>query len=224
MIGIIVAMDKELALLRPVVSNPIKSTVEGLDVLTGKIGTSDVVIAKCGIGKVNAALGTDTVIRHFKPSIVINTGVAGGTGRGARILDVVVASGIAYHDVWCGPGTEPGQAAGCPRIFTPLPQLLALPALSEVRHGLIASGDIFVSHEDDLRRILHLWPDAIAVDMESAAMAQTCHRHGVPFLCLRVISDTPGAADNISQYENFWTDAPLETFRILTSVIDQLAR
>lgn len=213
-IAVIVAMDKELALLLPLMADTSVVTVNGFDFHTGTIAGHDIIAAKCGIGKVNAAVGTLTLIENFHPALVVNTGVAGGTGataEPARVLDVVLADRIAYHDVWCGPGTERGQAAGCPRFFEcPLPQ--SLRKQLNVREGLIASGDIFVDRVPDLHRILSLYPDALAVDMESAAIAQVCHLKGVPFVCMRVVSDTPGEGGNAAAYESFWTDAPARTF------------
>jgi len=81
-----------------------------------------------------------------------------------------------------------------------------------VKEGLLASGDIFVDNPDDLRRILDLYPDAKAVDMESAAIAQVCYIKNVPFVCIRVVSDTPGDGGNAAAYENFWQAAPERTF------------
>ena len=81
-----------------------------------------------------------------------------------------------------------------------------------VKEGLLASGDIFVDNPDDLRRILALYPDAKAVDMESAAIAQVCYIKNVPFVCIRVVSDTPGDGGNAAAYESFWTAAPERTF------------
>lgn len=219
-IAIIVAMGKELALLLPLIENKSAVSVNGYEFHLGRLRGAEVVVMQCGIGKVNAAVGTLTLIENFHPSLVINTGVAGGTGA-SSILDVVIADRIAYHDMWCGPGTVPGQAAGCPVTFDcPVPDdVLDIPG---VKRGLIASGDIFVSRPEEVRRILGLYPDAVAVDMESAAIAQVCHIKCVPFVCIRVISDTPGAADNISQYEDFWDDAPQHTFGVLHEVIERV--
>lgn len=154
---------------------------------------------------------------------MINTGVAGGTGIGARCGDVVAGARVAYHDVWCGPGTNPGEADGCPLFFTPPAPVLGLPALDGVRKGLIASGDIFISKKSEVDTILAMYPDAIAVDMESAPLAQTCFRRGVDFLSVRVVSDTPGSSDdNVGQYENFWERAPRETFGIVTRLLAEL--
>lgn len=223
-IGIIVAMDKELALLRPHIENESTVDANGFTFHCGTMGGRDVVVAKCGIGKVNAAIGALTLIDTFHPAMVVNTGVAGGTGAGnppAHIMDIVLASEIAYHDVWCGPGTERGQAAGYPaRFVCSLPQEIRT-ALG-AREGLLASGDIFVDDPADLQRILALYPDAIAVDMESAAIAQVCTLKDVPFVCLRVLSDTPGDGGNMAAYNNFWTDAPTRTFESVTRLLEML--
>ena len=213
-IGIIVAMDKELALLLPLMADVSEISVNGFAFHTGKLAGHDIVACKCGIGKVNAAVGALTLIENFHPMMIINTGVAGGTGatsEPARVLDVVLASEIAYHDVWCGPGTVKGEAAGCPARFTcPLPEDIRRQL--SVKEGLLASGDIFVDNPDDLRRILDLYPDAKAVDMEAAALAQVCYIKNVPFVCIRVVSDTPGDGGNAAAYENFWQAAPERTF------------
>ena len=221
-IGIIVAMDKELNLLLPLLSNASRTTINDTIFHTGTLDNRQVVILKSGIGKVNAAVATLTLIENFHVSFVINTGVAGGTGQGTNILDVVIGDRVAYHDVWCGPGTTDGQAAGCPAFFEAPFSAATLDSIPGTRHGLIASGDIFVSRPEDISRILSLDPDAIAVDMESAAIAQVCHLKNVPFLAVRVVSDTPGQADNISQYENFWDDAPREAFTVLRQILNIL--
>ena len=66
------------------------------------------------------------------------------------------------------------------------------------------------------------FPETLAVDMESAAIAQVCVMKCVPFNILRVVSDTPGQEENISQYANFWTDAPRETFMALCAILKAL--
>lgn len=221
-IGIIVAMDKELKLLLGAVEDCSTATVNGFTFYSGAMDGRRVVAMKCGIGKVNAAIGTLTLIENFHPQVVINSGVAGGTGRGAGVLDLVIASEIAYHDVWCGPGTEWGEAAGCPRLFPCPIDAEKMAGQLGAKAGLIASGDIFVSREEDVRRILELYPQAMAVDMESAAIAQTCFLKGTPMIAMRVVSDTPDQADNISQYENFWSDAPEHAFEAVSRLVASL--
>lgn len=216
-IAIIVAMSKEFNLLLPLMSDHRTTAINDITYHTGTIAGREVVAVRSGIGKVNAAVSTLTLIDTFHPSLIINTGVAGGTGP-ADVLDVVIPEHIGYHDVWCGPDTIPGQAAGCPPTFDcPLPA--GLVAQLGVRRGTLASGDVFVDQPAQVEHILHLYPDAMAVDMESGAIAQICHMKGVPFVAIRVISDTPGKADNFAQYVNFWDDAPERTFATLTDLL-----
>ena len=217
-------MDKELSLLLPLMADVSEITMNGFTFHTGALAGHDIVACKCGIGKVNAAVGALTLIENFHPMMIVNTGVAGGTGATAdpaRVLDVVLASEIAYHDVWCGPGTVPGEAAGCPaRFVCPLPAEIR--SQLNVKEGLLASGDIFVDNPDDLHRILALYPDAKAVDMESAAIAQVCYIKNVPSVCIRVVSDTPGDGGNAAAYESFWTAAPERTFDEVEKLIGLL--
>lgn len=223
-ICIIAAMKKEVDLLLLQMKDYAERKVSDFTVYEGRIGDKDVTVAQCGIGKVNAALRTMAVISACRPDLIINSGVAGGIDASMHIADVLVADRVAYHDVWCGPGTEWGEAAGCPPYFEADQAVAALSCFDrrEIKRGLIASGDIFVSRVEEVERIKALYPDVMAVDMESGAIAQTCHMKGVRFFCFRVISDTPGAYDNISQYCNFWTDAPTHTFELLTTIIDRL--
>lgn len=223
-IGIIVAMEKELNLLLPLVHDVSEVILNDFRFHCGTINGHEIIAMQCGIGKVNAAVGTLTLIENFHPALIINTGVAGGTGH-ASILDVVIGEEIAYHDCWCGPGTEWGAASGVPAKFRSVEALVELPLFSgnpRVKKGLIASGDIFVSKKEEVDHVLSLYPDALAVDMESAAIAQVCYIKSVPVFIMRVISDTPGGADNIAQYENFWSDAPNATFRLLKELINTL--
>lgn len=227
-IGIIVAMRKELDLLLPLLEGDQKvDSANSYKFYCGKIGSHEVVAMQCGIGKVNAAMGTLTLIERYAPELVINTGVAGGTDASMHVLDLLVAEAVSYHDVWCGPETEYGAAAGlgvymktyapvveeCRRLFADD---------KSVRFGLLSSGDRFIVSEDEVKAIKSHFPEALGADMESGAIAQVCLLRGVPFNVLRVISDTPGQEENISQYENFWSDAPKETFLALCELLKNL--
>ena len=200
-IGIIVAMRKELALLLPLLSNPSSESHDGLEFHTGTIGSNQVIAMQCGIAKVNAAIGTVTLINHYAPSLIINSGVAGGTDKSVNVMDIVVGSRVAYHDVWCGPESTYGAVQGLPLYYEADKHALQL-SIEQVK--------IIKSH----------FPDALAVDMESGAIAQVCELRNVPFMSMRVISDSPGAShDNTKQYNDFWDDAPAATFNVLHNLL-----
>ena len=224
-IAILAAMDKEMALLEHIIEDPRPAEAEGVKSVIGRIGEHEVLLARCGIGKVNAALNTYRVIRTFAPELVINSGVAGGAG-GVENGTLLVAGEVAYHDVWCGPGTTPGTADGFDLFFHSSPRVLKVaheyisdPAPS---FGLIATGDMFISKAEEIQRIHEIFPDAVAVDMESAAIAQTCTAEGVEFSIIRVVSDTPGEGENISQYKDFWGIAPQTTFKAVQTILKHL--
>lgn len=223
-IGIIVAMRKELDLLLPLLRNSEASKMGGFEFYRGRMGNHDVMVMQCGIGKVNAAMGTLMLVNNFAPDFVINSGVAGGADLSVKVMDVVAGAQVAYHDVWCGPESEVGQVQGLPRYFDGAERLLNLiPDRDGIHKGLICSGDQFIDTMDEVKRIKGLFPGALAVDMESGAIAQVCYLNNVPMLALRVISDSPGAShDNTQQYMDFWSDAPQETFMLLKEIINNL--
>jgi adenosylhomocysteine nucleosidase len=223
-IGIIVAMRKELDLLLPLLQDSEESRMSGFEFHRGKVGRHDVMVMQCGIGKVNAAMGALMLVNNFSPNYVINTGVAGGADKSVNVMDMVAGSRVAYHDVWCGPESELGQVQGLPLYFEGAERLLELlPERDDIHKGLICSGDQFIDTMEQVERIKGIFPDALAVDMESGAIAQVCYLNKVPFLALRVISDSPGAGhDNTRQYLDFWNDAPQETFLQLQDMINKL--
>lgn len=225
---ILAAMGKELDLILHQMAGYKKTEEQGATAYTGRIGDCDVVLAQCGIGKVNAALRAQRLIAVFRPDLMINSGVAGGLDESVKIGSVLVPDAIAYHDVWCGPGTIPGQADGCPEKFIPdarcidILKGIAAEGADNIHFGLIASGDIFISKPEEVSRIKSVFPEALGCDMESAAIAQACHYEGVPFIVVRVMSDMPGGGENISEYQNFWAEAPERTFHVLHRLIDSL--
>ena len=221
-LGIIVAMGSELKMLLAEMSSVTEETANGTTYYTGNIGSRDIVAMQCGIGKVNAAVGALTLIERYSPEAIINTGIAGGTGGGADILDVVVGTEVGYHDVWCGPGNAPGQVQGLPERFAGATAMFGITQDTPgVKLGLIASGDRFVSTPEELAALLATQPRAIACDMESGAIAQVCHLKQIPFLAIRVVSDTPGAENHLDQYLDFWNVAPSRTFGILRQLLSR---
>ena len=149
------------------------------------------------IGKVNAAAGTVELIRNFQPDCIISTGVAGGIDSELNVMDVVVSRNIVYHDVWCGEGNAYGQVQGFPTFFRGDDTLyncaLSLDTRNADSRRTDLHGDKFITDRTELNAIKQNFPEGLAVDMESAAIAQVCHLYRVPFISFRIISDTPGA-------------------------------
>ena len=212
-IGIIVAMDKELRQLQTLFND------------------GNVLVQKCGIGKVNAALGAQRMINEFHPDAIISSGCAGGNGDDVNVQDVVVSKELTYHDVYCGTAidnsTQYGQVQGLPARYQADPTLLdkALslqPSDIALHPGLIVTGDWFVDSKEKMREIIGHFPDARAVDMESCAIAQTCYINHVPFISFRVISDIPLRDTDASQYHNFWDTIADHSFQVTRTFVESL--
>lgn len=212
-VGIIVAMDKELKQLQDVFKN------------------SDVLVQKCGIGKVNAALGAQRMINEFRPDCIISSGCAGGNGDDINVQDIIVSKELCYHDVYCGKAIDDttvyGQVQGLPVRFQADPELLrkALsihPSDISLHQGLIVTGDWFVDSKDKMHEIISHFPEAKAVDMESCAIAQTCYINKVPFISFRVISDIPLRDTDASQYHNFWDTVAEHSFQTTRAFVESL--
>lgn len=212
-IGIIVAMDKELHQLQQL------------------FNSDDVLVQKCGIGKVNAALGAQRMINEFHPDCIISSGCAGGNGDDINIQDVVVSAELCYHDVYCGTAIDNttiyGQVQGLPARYPADPYLLRKSSELkveglEIHSGLIVTGDWFVDSREKMREIIEHFPDAKAVDMESCAIAQTCYINKVPFISFRVISDLPLRDTDASQYHNFWDTIAEHSFQVTRTFVESL--
>ena len=116
-IGIIVAMGKELALLKPFLKSPTIETVKGLNFIKGEVANNLVLALQCGIGRVNAAIGKMTMIFQYFPYMIINTCVAGGADKSINVMDIVVGERVSYHDVCYDPECKMGVVQGLPNYF-----------------------------------------------------------------------------------------------------------
>jgi adenosylhomocysteine nucleosidase len=197
----------------------------------GRLGNNEIVLWQCGIGKVNAAVGTMRLVGQHSPDAIISTGLAGGIDEKMQVMDVLAASQSVYHDVDCGVGLgcRLGQVQGLPARYDADERLLAhasevpLAAGERLLTGLICTGDQFITDRGRLDVIKQNFPDGLACDMESAAIAQTCHLLGVPFLSLRVISDTPGRTDNHQkQWDDFLASMCDMSFRFVKHYLETM--
>lgn len=194
---------------------------------------SRIIVEKCGIGKVNAAIGASEMIRKHRPNVIISSGCAGGNGNDINVQDVVVGKEVSYHDVYCGTAIDNttiyGQVQGMPARYQADAMLLEKArSLSlttshiSLHEGLIVTGDWFVDSKEKMRSIIEKFPEAKAVDMESAAIAQTCHIYKVPFISFRVISDIPLRDTDASMYHDFWATIAENSFQVTKSFIESL--
>ena len=194
--------------------------------LVGTLGENKVVLLQCGIGKTNAASGVTNLIITFHPDYVISTGAAGGIDAKLKVMDVVIGSQVCYHDVNCGDNCDPGQVQGLPRLFKGDERLIEIAKSLKtdvcIVPGLICTGDQFITNREELNVIKGKYPEGLAVDMESAAIAQVCLLWNVPMLSFRIVSDTPGVKEHFDQYLNFWDTMADKSFAVTREFISKI--
>lgn len=211
-----------------------------LDGDCGQLGGNEIVLWQCGIGKVNAAVGTMRLIQMHHPDAIVSTGLAGGIDPKVQVMDIFAAAECVYHDVDCGgiSGSDEvcplGQVQGLPARYEADTRLLAHALATAkqpldgttapvLRTGLICTGDQFITDRERQSVIKSNFPDGLACDMESAAIAQTCYLEHIPFLSLRVISDTPGNTDDHQQqWDSFLASMCDRSFRFIKAFLETL--
>ncbi len=197
MIGIIGAMPTEVDALRAAMTGTEELECGISRITSGLLCGKRVAVARCGIGKVHAAMCAQALILAEKPTLLLNIGVAGALTGEADIADCVVPSSAVQHDMDTSPLGDPvGMISGIGLVYLPCDpmaqeKLKAAAAKAGVRvfTGRIATGDRFVESPDEKRR-LHSLFGADACDMEGAAVAQAAYEMGIPFAMYRCVSDT----------------------------------
>ena len=225
-IGVLTAMSVEYRQVAAMLQDAETVKSGPQEFLVGSLGESKVVLLQCGIGKTNAATGVTNLIMTFHPDCVISTGVAGGIDTRLDVMDVVIGKEVCYHDVYCGDDCDPGQVQGLPRLFKGDERLVELASTLKtdvhIVSGLICSGDQFITNRDELDIIKGKYPQGLAVDMESGAIAQVCHLWSIPFLSFRIISDTPGVKAHFKQYLNFWDTMADKSFAVTKEFLSKI--
>jgi len=200
-IGIIGAMDAEVnGLIRKLDEHKIDS-VGGMEFHTGRLLGREVVIARCGVGKVFAAMCCEAMIIRYAPSLIVNTGVAGALDKNLRRADIVVAEKLCQHDMDTSAlGDAKGLISGINKVYFESDggaiDALMLSGYElgiTVKRGVVATGDKFVTSDEDRERIVSQF-GASACEMEGGAIAHTAFVNNTPFVVIRAISD--GADDD----------------------------
>ena len=202
-IGILSAMDNEIALLLEHADIDHVDRIGGIDYHVGTLNGQNVVICRSGIGKIYASAGLSAMVNRYPISKVIFTGIAGGVGDETKVLDEVIATKVVQHDygIYTNEGFEwtdgnTGEEVGKDGFFYCDPNLVelaydaAVQVLGEghVFKGTIATGDQFIASEDYVEYLQNSF-DAIACEMEGASVAAVCELYNTPFVVVRAMSD-----------------------------------
>ncbi len=230
-IGVIAAMEEELQALRERLEQQKDTQYGQFHYYTGRLCEHDVALLLCGIGKVNAAVGATLLIDKFGPDYVINTGVAGGFPPDKlNIGDIVISTDVRHHDADATIfNYEYGQIPRMPAAYQADDRLrkLACRALPEtatikVVEGQILSGDSFIHHQKQISEIQEKFPSIMAVEMEGAAIAQSCYLFNIPFVIIRSISDLVFVDESHNMYKNSVTTAAENSVALLINLLTQL--
>lgn len=221
--GIIVAMEKEIVHFKEVFKCTKEHNICNITFYEGIYLDNRIVFTKAGIGKVNAAVATTLLIEHFSPSLVINTGIAGGYNQELKPLDIVVADKVFYSDVDM---TSPiagsykyGQIEGLPDGFETSYRLLN--NVDDCKIGSILTGDQFVDNYEKCNFLVKQYfndQNVLAFDMESGSIAQICTLNKVDYIIMRAISDIIGSTNEFD-YLSFSTKAVEKVSRKILEII-----
>ena len=222
------AMDEEVALLNASLEDLAMQEVAHLTCHTGTYAGHAVMVAKCGIGKVAAALATGLLCQAFQPDVVINTGSAGGFDPRIDVGDIVIGSDLIQHDVNLTHfGYKLGQPAGMPEVFCADATWaeLALECVSDMTDitgisGVIGSGDAFIGTDEQAAQIKTDFPQFAAVEMEGAAIGQVCHLLDIPCLVIRSISDHANKASSMT-FEQYLPIAAKNSANLVMAVLQR---
>ncbi len=209
MIGIICAMQIEADAIRASLTDTKTETVSNIEFTRGTLHGKEIVIAVCGIGKVFAAICTEAMILKYSPTLIINSGVAGTLTDKLSIGDIAIAKSLVQHDMDTSPLGDPiGLVSGINKIYFEADEKAVKAfeaAVSAIgangTTGTIASGDRFMS-DTEQKGVIQKRFDAIACEMEGAAVAHVAYVNGVPFAVLRAISDS-ASGDAQMEYPKF---------------------
>ncbi|NQE00401.1 5'-methylthioadenosine/S-adenosylhomocysteine nucleosidase, partial [Staphylococcus xylosus] len=178
MIGIIGAMEEEVAILKDKIKNLEEIKIAHVIFYKGNLEGKDIILTQSGIGKVNVAISTTLLINQFKPNLIINTGSAGALDKSLNVGDVVVSDTVAYHDADARAfGYQLGQIPQMPAQFVADKELIdkAIEAIKQqqinAKTGLIVSGDSFIGTSEQRKAIKANFPQAMAAEMEATAIA-----------------------------------------------------
>ena len=228
MIGIIGAMDVEVNSFKELMTDKQTEIISGIEFVSGKLWEKSVVVAVSGVGKVNAAICTQTMCLKYSPDFIINSGVAGGLEKSINICDVVVASAVIQHDMDTSPLGDPvGFVSGIDLVDIPCDEKISnilFEASAEngihALMGKIVSGDQFINSAEKKKYLVDTF-NAYACEMEAASIGHVAYKNNVPFCILRSISDNADGSSHLS-YTEFVEAAAKNLVKVMKSFLAKL--
>ncbi|WP_343183245.1 5'-methylthioadenosine/adenosylhomocysteine nucleosidase [Buchnera aphidicola (Neophyllaphis podocarpi)] len=225
-IGIIGALKEEHTFLLDKIKRLKKIKKNNIYIYTGKLKKTNIFIIISGIGKVSASIATMKIIEIFNPDIIINTGSAGSLIDSLNIGDIVIPNKVSYFDVnLTNFKYKIGQIPRCPQFFIMNKLLYKISIKSVIKtkykftSGLIVSGDYFIRNKIQKKNIKSNFIDAVAVEMESAAISHVCYIFKIPLIIIKSISDKSNKSST-KNFKKFVSLVSLKTCKIIELIID----
>lgn len=230
LIGIIGAMEQEVVLLKQQMQIERTEQLGGYTFYVGNLADKQIVLVQSGIGKVAAAVATTLLISQFQPDCIINTGSAGGFDPDLNVGDIVISTEVRHHDVDVTAfGYEMGQVPQMPAAFSAHPALVSAAVESiaalgfcKTKTGLIATGDSFMCDPERIALTRRHFPHMLAVEMEGAAIAQSCFMLNTPFVIIRSLSDIAGK-ESPESFEAYLAVASRNSSAMVVQLLTSLA-
>lgn len=226
MIGIIGAMEIEIAKIKESLSDIEIKKISNIEFVSGKMYGKDVVCACSGIGKVFASICAEAMILTYNPEIIINTGVAGGLLEDLKIADIVISKNAVQHDMDTSPLGDPkGLLSGINIVYIPIDEeamTIMKKCVDDSKIGsvigTIVSGDQFIESKEKKLQLKNDF-NAVACEMEGASIAHVCYVNNVKCCIIRSISD--GFSDEHISYEKFCYIAAENSVKVTKKFIEK---
>ena len=227
MIALIGAMPEEVVIIKEKIEDLQEKKIAHVTFYEGKYEERDIVLMLSLPGKVNAAIATTLLLDHYKPEYVINIGTCGALQGDMEIGDMIVATEVRHFDVDATEfGYEIGQVPQMPAAYKSDEELqklaseISLPD-HNIHFGLVGTSDSFISNKELKKGILKNFPNMQVVEMEAAAIAQTCYQFGTKFIVCRSVSDKAEEGTRVT-FDEFLQIAAVNSSILTTELIKKL--
>ena len=224
-IGIIAAMEPEIKFTISALEDKKEHLISNITFYEGTIGNHKVIVSLSGIGKVNSAINTTLLINNFKPDVIINSGIAGGS-KELSTFDFVIADKLTYSDFDCQVfNYEFGQVPQMPLYYfsdSNLKEKLEAYLTSKnisFKNSIVLTADSFRLSASEIKNNVST---SFATEMEGTSIAQTCYKLNTPFLSFRIISDILDSENHIEEYNEFEKKSAQLSSEVIVNFIQTL--
>ena len=224
-IGIIAAMEPEINFTISALKDKKEHLISNITFYEGTIGNHKVIVSLSGIGKVNSAINTTLLINNFKPDVIINSGIAGGS-KELSTFDFVIANKLTYSDFDCQVfNYEFGQVPQMPLYYfsdSNLKEKLEAYLTSKnisFKNSIVLTADSFRMSASEIKNNVST---SFATEMEGTSIAQTCFKLNTPFLSFRIISDILDSENHIEEYNEFEKKSAQLSSEVIVNFIQTL--